>query len=303
MIYDKNSFLETFAVSPQEFRAADISWEELEEIAADYKKRISMLDQIRDQFIHEFLKNKDESTGLHSYRTRVKTPEHLVEKIIRKRTENYLKYKNLTKDNYMKFVTDTIGIRGLILYREDWVIFHKYLCSNFDNNSQNYVYDCLADFREDKDRYMAEPPKVHMRPGDFGDIYADWIASDNIFDQKHYRSVHYILKYEGVYVEVQVRTLFEEGWGEIDHSIVYPYKKADPMLTEFSELLNRLAGMGDEMASFYKRLQKVSSDNFQDKKSTVDMRRDYQYSQKRFTPVDMREIKTIDDAIQTIINK
>lgn len=67
--------------------------------------------------------------------------------------------------------------------------------------------------------------------------------------------MHYILKYRGMYLEVQVRTLFEEGWGEIDHHILYPYKKQNPMLTEFSELLNRLAGMGDEMASFYRRLR------------------------------------------------
>ena len=32
------------------------------------------------------------------------------------------------------------------------------------------------------------------------------------------------------------------------------------MLTEFSELLNRLAGMGDEMGSFYRRLQVVPDD-------------------------------------------
>lgn len=303
MIYDKDEFLKTFAISQQEFEAADMPWEELMAIARDYEKRIPRMHQIRDQFIQELIKNKDDLTGLHSYRTRVKTPEHLIEKIIRKRTENYLKYRHLTRNNYLKFVTDIIGIRGLLLYREDWVIFHKYLISHFENNSSYYLYDCLADYRQDKDRYMAEPPKVHMRPGDFGEIYSDWIASDNIFDQKHYRSVHYILKYEGIYVEVQVRTLFEEGWGEIDHHIVYPYKKTDPMLTEFSELLNRLAGMGDEMASFYKRLQRVSSENFLDKKSTVDLRKDYQFEQKRFTPVDLKEIKTIQDAIHTIITK
>ena len=92
-------------------------------------------------------------------------------------------------------------------------------------------------------------------------------GSDDIYDQKYYRSVHYILKYRGMYLEVQVRTLFEEGWGEIDHHILYPYKKQNPMLTEFSELLNRLAGMGDEMASFYRRLQDVPGDAFLDKKS------------------------------------
>ena len=62
---------------------------------------------------------------------------------------------------------------------------------------------------------------------------------------------NYIVVYRGVYIEIQIKTLFEEGWGEIDHSILYPQRKGNAMLTEFSELLNRLAGMGDEMGSFY----------------------------------------------------
>lgn len=53
----------------------------------------------------------------------------------------------------------------------------------------------------------------------------------------YYRSLHYIIKYHGYYLEIQGRTLFEEGWSEIDHDIVYPYYKDDEMLTEFSGLL------------------------------------------------------------------
>lgn len=36
---------------------------------------------------------------------------------------------------------------------------------------------------------------------------------------KAYRSVHYLIRDEKIYscVEVQVRTLFEKAWGEIDH--------------------------------------------------------------------------------------
>ena len=126
-----------------------------------------------------------------------------------------------------------------------------------------------------------------MRLGDFSDIYSDWIASDNIFDRKHYRSVHYIVKYQGVYMEIQIRTLFEEGWGEIDHHILYPYKKSDPMLTEFSELLNRLSGMGDEMASFFKRLCDVSSENFKPKQTVVNPRLDYEKPAEKLNEIDL----------------
>jgi ppGpp synthetase/RelA/SpoT-type nucleotidyltranferase len=56
-------------------------------------------------------------------------------------------------------------------------------------------------------------------------------------------------------VEIQGRTLFEEGWSEIDHDIVYPYHKDDELLTDYSKLLNRLAGLADEMSSYFRRIK------------------------------------------------
>ena len=56
-------------------------------------------------------------------------------------------------------------------------------------------------------------------------------------------------------MEIQGRTLFEEGWSEIDHDIVYPYYKDDEMLKDFSKLLNRLSGMADEMSSYFRRMK------------------------------------------------
>ena len=73
----------------------------------------------------------------------------------------------------------------------------------------------------------------------------------------YYRSLHYIIKYHGYYLEIQGRTLFEEGWSEIDHDIVYPYYKDDEMLTEFSGLLNRLSGMADEMSSYFRKMKEA----------------------------------------------
>jgi putative multiple sugar transport system permease protein len=62
---------------------------------------------------------------------------------------------------------------------------------------------------------------------------------------------------KGYYVELQARTLFEEGWSEVDHDIVYPYFQDDVMLKDFSTLLNRLSGMADEMSSYFRRLKEA----------------------------------------------
>ena len=84
------------------------------------------------------------------------------------------------------------------------------------------------------------------------------IYDENVIEIKSggiYRSLHYIIKYRGYYVEIQARTLFEEGWSEVDHDIVYPYHKDDVMLRDFSRLLNRLSGMADEMSSYFRRMK------------------------------------------------
>ena len=145
-------------------------------------------------------------------------------------------------------------------------------------------------------------PRYICVPGDFADIYADWIASDDIYDQKYYRSVHYILKYRGMYLEVQVRTLFEEGWGEIDHHILYPYKKQNPMLTEFSELLNRLAGMGGRNGFLFTDVCKMFRGMpFWTKKSMVDVRREYETHETQVGRIELEKIETVQDAIDSIL--
>ncbi|MDR3997170.1 MAG: GTP pyrophosphokinase, partial [Fusicatenibacter sp.] len=228
---------------------------------------------------------------------------HLVEKLVRKRLENYAKYRKMDATNYMRYVTDLIGIRGLLLYREDWVNFHKYIIHWFKNDPEKYIRDYGRDYDQNASGYMAEPPKVHTRLGDYADIYVNWIPEENILDRKHYRAVHYIVVYRGVYIEIQIKTLFEEGWGEIDHSILYPRRKGNAMLTEFSELLNRLAGMGDEMGSFYRRLQVVPDEKFQSKETIVRKRELKPQVKAAVEKRDLNEIHTMDDAVWSILKE
>ena len=152
-------------------------------------------------------------------RYRTKGVMQLLEKVIRKKKENPEKFAPLDHTNFYKFVTDLIGIRVFFLYREDWKNFHHYLTSQFENDPALYIQDRLADFDEDPGHYyMAERPRAYKRNGD-SKIYDSnelEIISDGI-----YRSLHYIVKYQGQYIEIQGRTLFEEGWGEVDHDIVY----------------------------------------------------------------------------------
>ena len=249
----KQEFFAEYGLSDADLLAADISWEELVLIEQDYLQLEQQLRDIGKSFIDDYLYNI-EKAGIHSYRYRTKDAQHLLEKVVRKRKENPEKFRGLDHTNYHKFMTDLIGIRVFFLYREDWVHFHRYITTHFENNPDLYIRDRLADFDEDPDHYyVAERPKVYKRTGDTK-IY-DGKELDVITDGI-YRSLHYIVKYKGYYVEIQGRTLFEEGWGEVDHDIIYKEAHDDEMLKDYSRLLNRLSGLADEMSSYFLRLKR-----------------------------------------------
>ena len=249
---DRGSFLREYSIDEATFESARISWEELEKIYRNYQVIEPKLRSIGKEFVDRYFYDV-EKAGIHSYRYRAKDQGHLLEKIIRKRNENFEKYENINSENFYKFITDLIGIRVFFLYREDWRQFHEYVTGIFENNPDLYIRDSIRDFDDDENHfYIAEKPKVYRRTGDtriYDDTLID-IRSDGI-----YRSLHYIIKYRGYYVEIQARTLFEEVWSEVDHDIVYPYFKDDVMLKDFSTLLNRLSGMADEMSSYFRRMK------------------------------------------------
>ena len=62
-------------------------------------------------------------------------------------------------------------------------------------------------------------------------------------------------------IELQVRTIFEEAWSEIDHKIRYPYFMHDKLFSEYLLILNRLAGSADEMGTYIKFLQVEQQEN------------------------------------------
>ncbi len=249
---DKYEFLATYNMTEDDLLTANIEWSELELIAEVYKGLEAFLRNLGKDFVNDYLYDI-EKAGIHSYRYRTKNVGHLLEKVVRKKKEDPKRFAGLNHTNFHKYMTDLIGIRVFYLYREDWIYFHRYITSTFENNPDIYVVDRIADFDPDISHYyIAERPKVYKRSGD-SKIYDE--NELDVMSNGIYRSLHYIIKYKGYYVEIQGRTLFEEGWSEIDHDIVYPYYKDDESLKDFSKLLNRLSGMADEMSSYFRRMK------------------------------------------------
>lgn len=168
----------------------------------------------------------------------VKEPDHRIAKIIRKTLER--PHVGITAENFASRITDLLGLRILHLFKEDWIPIHDFIVSAWE---------------------LAEPPPANVRKGD-GEWVIQAFAERGCAIHEHrfgYRSVHYVIRLQpsnGPRVaEIQVRTIFEEAWGEIDHRMRYPYEMGNPMLARFLESFNRLAGHADEMGSFIRFLK------------------------------------------------
>ena len=230
---NKEEFFEKYNIDNQKFNDTGLVWDELIEIYNHYNS-------IRDTLLpiaHFFADLLRAVPCVHSVRTRIKDPEHLLEKIIRKTIEDPL--REITLKNYFVEITDLIGVRVLHLFKDDW----------------DEIHDMISDTWEFKQR-----PTANIRKGDSQSLVESFKAK-NCSVEEHpfgYRSVHYIvasmLNKKDYSVEIQVRTIFEEAWSEVDHKIRYPYKVENKLLSNYLVIFNRLAGSADEMGSFIRVL-------------------------------------------------
>lgn len=226
----KEDFLIKNNLTENDFIKSSLNWDELLKIGVAHAESFGFLKETAIM-LSSVLQQANE---VHSVRWRVKDPEHLMEKIIRKRIDENEKYNNISSDNYTEIVTDLIGIRVLHLFKKDWNSIHNFITSMSK---------------------LAENPVVYIREGD--DSESEEYRNQGCEVKTHkagYRSAHYITTTRPmknkIFTEIQVRTIFEEGWSEIDHRVRYPNFSDNELLNYFLMIFNRFSGSADEMGSF-----------------------------------------------------
>lgn len=238
------SFLSDNRISAEDWEAAAIEWELLQQIAEDF-------DQNKDNMVNcaqMIAGAMQQYPGVHSVRWRIKSTHHMLEKIVRKRAKKSPKYLLISLDNYHTTLTDLIGIRALHLFKADVSTIDRAIRENLALTSE----ELPIVYKRDGDRF-------YKREG--GQLIEEVFPAHLFKLEDHpagYRSVHYIVQSKPYkrefYAEIQVRTIFEEGWSEIDHSVRYPNHADHQMVNIFLTIFNRLAGQADEMGSFVKDL-------------------------------------------------
>lgn len=234
--FNIEQFLEKYPYSKEVIQENNIKVNNIKEIYEDYVEYESSYEN-QAAFIANILRSQ---TMVHSVKSRIKDPDRLVEKVIRKTEDRKSKYGEdfeFTVDNYKDEINDLIGIRVIHIFKDQWQEIHEFILNTWK------VIEITANVRAGDDIKVFEDPNIEVRSKASG-----------------YRSVHYLVEFfptsQRVIAEIQVRTIFEEGYGEIDHRLRYSHQEIPEILQSNLLLFNRIVGSADEMASLINNLSR-----------------------------------------------
>lgn len=182
---------------------------EITELVDHYKLHHRVLSNFLLQ-VRVFLDNEKLSPFIHSTKSRLKDADHLRLKLARKYLQALTKSEafSITRDNLFQRVTDLVGMRVLHLHTRQMKRLHPLILDAFDEAQVPLVEPPFARTWDDESRefFQGLGLKTEQSPS-------------------FYTSVHYVIQSNSKTVltaEIQVRTLAEELWGEVDHAINYP---------------------------------------------------------------------------------
>ncbi|MGK0468348.1 RelA/SpoT domain-containing protein, partial [Clostridium sp.] len=124
MELDKEDFLKKTQTSEDDIIKNEIDFSVLNQIYIDYDSYRSSYES-QAGFIADTLRTHKK---IHSVKSRVKEPDRLIEKIIRKTTGRKEKYGpefKFSMENYKEEINDLIGVRAIHIFKEDWEDIHN----------------------------------------------------------------------------------------------------------------------------------------------------------------------------------
>jgi len=175
-----------------------------------YKNSQDRFSQFIDQLRGLFLGEKPLTKHVHSIKWRLKNPEHLRRKLVQKLKESKKSNRAfaITRENLFYKVNDLVGVRILHLHTRQMKEIDRAVKGLFSDHRYHILGGPIAKTWDDESR--------------------SYFASIGIKTEKSpsmYTSVHYEVRESSrrkYTFELQVRTLMEEVWGEVSHTLNYP---------------------------------------------------------------------------------
>lgn len=163
--------------------------------------------------------------SLHTILYRIKDEARLIEKIDQENSSSAVGSKSITHKNFQERIEDIIGIRIICLRLSDIIKVEAYLELLVGEKILQFI--CEPDHK----RSFVLP----INPGE-----AD-LQNHNL-QYSGYSSIHYQVRlventdaskeFKEIQVELQLRTILEEAWGEIDHKYRYAYSRIGDTIPE-----------------------------------------------------------------------
>lgn len=180
--------------------------------------------------LHGFISESKELRDLtHSTKRRGKDSGSLRDKLVRQLRKRKAAGEpfEITQDNLQLTVNDLIGYRILHLHTRQMEQINSTLLRVIDDADWKI-------FEKSKARVWDLETKT----------YFEGIGMETEYNPRMYSSVHYVFQPKSgsaVTCEVQVRTLSEEIWGEVDHRLNYPHEHESVACSEQIKVLARVA--------------------------------------------------------------
>ena len=186
------------------------------------------LKRLLDNLLNDFSADSELQKHVHSMKSRVKDPDHLRDKLLRKLGDYKTKGQNfpITERNLFIKINDLAGLRILHLHTRQFEHIDLCLSRIFDEHFYNVIEKPSARTWDDESR-----------------AYFESIGIKCVRSSSMYTSVHYVIapNQRTTYTcEIQVRTIAEELWGEVDHSLNYPHETSSLACREQIKVLARV---------------------------------------------------------------
>lgn len=174
---------------------------------------------------------------VHSFKARLKDREHLRDKITRKIAAG----REINSENLFTQITDLAGVRIMHIFQEHF--------AQIDSVIRARV--------QEGDWVLSERAKAYTWDPEAANYFRNF---DLTVEEKptSYTSVHYLVRPRAdspICCEVQVRTLFEEIWGEVDHQINYPHPSDSLACKEQLKVLSKIVGAGSRLLDSLHRVR------------------------------------------------
>lgn len=225
---DEQAFLAAYLHDLKSVEEVGLNWAALVDLHNYYfNNTIGTLDLIAQQVSQKLKAIK----GAYIVSYRVKDPEHVIDKIIRKAKEGRI----ITKDNFLDEIDDFVGLRVLHLFKNNWEVIFDAVSKEYAAKEQPVAYHRKGD----DPGFLKRCKELGLQPKERA---------------AGYRSIHYVAVVPVLSTtfkcEIQIRTVFEDAWSEIDHLVRYPNNTGNELLNSYLMMFNRLAGCADEMGTF-----------------------------------------------------